>query len=93
MKKYVLLLLALLTNLMTFAVPACPDSLLIIQPNGDTLWTYLHGDEFYHWRSTIDGYVIMPDTNNYFRYAIVDADSLRPSNIIAPTGQRNALPA
>ena len=92
MKKYVLLLLALLTNLMTFAVPACPDSLLIIQPNGDTLWTYLHGDEFYHWRSTIDGYVIMPDTNNYFRYAIVDADSLRPSNIIAHnTENRNVL--
>ena len=47
MKKYAILLLVLLVHLTAFAVPACPDSLCIVQPNGDTLWTYLHGDEFY----------------------------------------------
>ena len=57
MKKYAILLLVLLVRLTAFAVPACPDSLCIVQPNGDTLWTYLHGDEFYHWHTTIDGHV------------------------------------
>lgn len=83
MKKYVILLLVLLVNLTAHAVPASPDSLCIVQPNGDTLWTYLHGDEFYHWQSTIDGHVIIRDLDNYFRYAIVEGDSLLPSEMTA----------
>ena len=83
MKKYTILLLVLLIHLVTVADPACPDSLCIIQPNGDTLWTYLHGDEFYHWRSTIDGHVIMRNSNNYFCYAVVNGDSLHPSEMVA----------
>ena len=83
MKKYAIIFFSLLQNIIGFAVPAIPDSLWVVQPSGDTLWTYLHGDEFYHWRSTIDGHVIMRDSNNYFRYAIVNIDSLRPSDVIA----------
>lgn len=83
MKKYAILLLVSLVHLVALADPACPDSLCIVQPNGDTLWTYLHGDEFYHWRTTIDGHVIISDVNNYLRYAIVEGDSLRPSEMIA----------
>ena len=83
MKKYAILLLVSLVHFVALADPACPDSLYIVQPNGDTLWTYLHGDEFYHWRSTIDGHVIICDANNYFHYAIVEDDSLRPSKMIA----------
>ena len=84
MKKIITLITALFTNAIAFSVPAIPDSLFVIQPNGDTLWTHLHGDEFYHWRSTIDGHVIMQDINSYFRYAELEGDSLlKPSNIIA----------
>ncbi len=83
MKKFVFIFVACFINLATFADPACTDSLYVIQPNGDTLWTYLCGDEFYHWRSTIDGHVIMRDSNNYYRYAIVEADSLQISAITA----------
>lgn len=83
MKKYLLIFVALCINVATFADPAYPDSIRVIQPDGDTLWTYLRGDEFYHWRSTIDGHVIMRDSNNCFRYAVIDADSLKASNQIA----------
>ena len=83
MKKYLLIFVALCINVATFADPAYPDSIRVIQPDGDTLWTYLRGDEFYHWRSTIDGHVIMRDLNNCFRYAVIDADSLKASNQIA----------
>ena len=83
MKKYIVAFVALFISIATFSDPARTDSLCVIQPNGDTLWTYLHGDEFYHWRSTIDGYVIVRDTDNYFYYAVVDADSIQASNIIA----------
>lgn len=58
MKKYAIIFFSLLQNIIGFAVPAIPDSLWVVQPSGDTLWTYLHGDEFYHWRSTIDGQIL-----------------------------------
>ena len=57
MKKYAILLLVSLVHFVALADPACPDSLYIVQPNGDTLWTYLHGDEFYHWRYADGGCV------------------------------------
>ena len=58
MKKFVFIFVACFISLATFADSACSDSLCVIQPNGDTLWTYLHGNEFYHWRSTIDGQIL-----------------------------------
>lgn len=93
MKKYLLAFWLIVTNLFVLqADPACQDSICIVQPNGDTLWTYLHGDEFYHWRSTIDGHVIMRDSNNYFRYAAIVEDSvLRPSTIIAHNAEERNL--
>lgn len=93
MKKYLLAFWLIVTNLVVLqAEPACQDSICIVQPNGDTLWTYLHGDEFYHWRSTIDGHVIMRDSNNYFRYAAIVEDSvLRPSTIIAHNAEERNL--
>ena len=93
MKKYLLAFWLIVTNLVVLqADPACQDSICIVQPNGDTLWTYLHGDEFYHWRSTIDGHVIMRDSNNYFRYAAIAEDSvLRPSTIIAHNAEERNL--
>ena len=93
MKKYLLAFGLIVTNLVVLrADPACQDSICIVQPNGDTLWTYLHGDEFYHWRSTIDGHVIVRDSNNYFRYAAIAEDSvLRPSTIIAHNAEERNL--
>lgn len=70
MKNYIFIIVALIISLAALADSACPDSLYVTQPNGDTLWTYLHGNEYYHWRTTIDGHVIMRDTNNYYRYVL-----------------------
>ena len=93
MKRYLLAFWLIVTNLVVLqADPACQDSICIVQPNGDTLWTYLHGDEFYHWRSTIDGHVIMRDSSNYFRYATIAEDSvLRPSTVIAHNAEERHL--
>lgn len=85
MKKYLFVLWLVITNLLILkADPLYLDSICIVQPNGDTLWSRLQGDEFYHWRSTIDGHVIMRDSINYFRYAQIVGDTiLQPCAIIA----------
>lgn len=43
MKKFVFIFVACFISLAAFADSACSDSLCVIQPNGDTLWTYLRG--------------------------------------------------
>ncbi len=85
MKKCLFVLLLVVTNLLILkADPLHLDSICIIQPSGDTLWSRLQGDEFYHWRSTVDGHVIMRDSNHCFYYAQIVSDTiLQPSAIIA----------
>ena len=57
MKKILFLMLGLVCSLSMLAMPACPDSIQVTQPDGTKWWTRVHGDEFYSWRSTTDGNV------------------------------------
>lgn len=81
-KNGIILFVLLLSSVNLFAVPACPDSVQVKQSDGTMLWTRVHGDEFYHWRSTTDGNVILRDEQKCYRYAIVEGDSLVPSKIM-----------
>ncbi len=54
MKKVLHFLLFLCCPMFVMANPACPDSIQVTQPDGTKLWTMIHGDEFYNWRSTMD---------------------------------------
>ena len=40
-----------------------------VQPDGDTLQTYLRGDERQHWSMTLDGWQIKEDTRGRLCYA------------------------
>ena len=55
MKNIFFLMLGLVCSLSMLAMPACPDSVQVTQPDGAKLWTRVYGDEFYNWRSTTDG--------------------------------------
>lgn len=81
-KNVIVLFVLLLCSVYLFAVPACPDSIQVTQSDGTKLWTCVHGDEYYNWRSTTDGKVILRDEQKYYRYAVVEGDSLVPSKIM-----------
>jgi M6 family metalloprotease-like protein len=51
------------------AITANPTPVKYKQPDG--LWVTLHlnGDEFIHWATTTDGYMVLPDKNGYYEYA------------------------
>lgn len=51
------------------AVPACPQPAVVTQPDGTTLTIRLHGDEFYSYTTTEDGYVIARNSEGYYCYA------------------------
>lgn len=76
MKKFFLLIAAAAT-IVTIAsaqtpraakVPAYPGMIERIQPNGDTIRTYLRGDERNHWLMTEDGWQIGENDKGWLVY-------------------------
>ena len=50
-------------------VPAYRGVIERVQPNGDTIQTYLRGDEHYHWMMTLDGWEILQNKKGWYVYA------------------------
>lgn len=50
-------------------VPAYRGLIERVQPNGDTLRTYLRGDERMHWMMTEDGWQIIDTKSGWYKYA------------------------
>ena len=85
MKKNLFLLFVLM-GLLCFtarAIPADPTPVKITQPDGSTLTVALHGDEFFHFTTTADGYTVLKNKAGYYTYARLDGDHLVASDRIA----------
>ena len=91
MMRRVLFFLLGLSCLMAKAVPADPTPIQVTQPDGTKLTVVLHGDEFIHYNTTVDGYTIVKNGAGFYTYATVDGGHLVPSNLIArDAAQRTA---
>ena len=69
------------------AVPAIPFQITLVQPNGDQFKSYLRGDEWFNWRETIDGSVVIQNRDTgYFEFAVITKqatkEQLMPSGIV-----------
>ena len=63
-------------------VPASPFPIKVSQPNGDTIMIRVMGDEWKHFHTTTDGYVIVKNSNllnSRVIFAIVDSGILSQS--------------
>ena len=56
------------------AVPAYPYPIKITQADGSELTIRLHGDEFFNYKTTTDGYALVHDATGFLTYARQDAD-------------------
>lgn len=54
------------------AVPADPTPFKVKQPDGNELTIQLHGDEFVHFYTTVDGYTVIKSVDGFYRYAVKD---------------------
>jgi len=75
-KILILFLIALMGQLAPLpasAVKAYPFPVTVAQPDGTTLTIVLHGDEFHHFRTSEDGYVLKENAGGYFTYATMNA--------------------
>lgn len=73
----------LLSAISMYAVSACPDVAKVAQPDGSTLTLALHGDEWFNFYTTTDGYSVVKDSDGYFKYALLENNTLVASSVQA----------
>ena len=83
MKKLTTLLAALCVCAQMSAVPAKPVKRTVQQSDGTTLTIMLHGDENFHFYTTLDGIPVVEDANGSFSYATVQNGLLAASRQLA----------
>jgi len=69
-----------ITNL--YAVRATPYPIEVTQSDGTTLTIRLQGNEFFHYKTTLDGYLLAPDKDGILTYASVDKNGVFTSSSI-----------
>ncbi len=75
------------------AVPAMRNVVSVAQSDGTTLQVRLHGDEYFHYVTTADGYLLQKNRTGVYEYGLVDvvSDTARLSGIVAHNvGRRTA---
>jgi M6 family metalloprotease-like protein len=71
-----------------FAIPANPNPVEIIQPDGTKITYYIKGDERVHWMQSPDGYTLLYNKDKFVVYAEKDMEgNLVPSNHVYSDGQ------
>ncbi len=71
------------------AVPAYPGKITVTQTDGSKLDIYLHGDEFFHYATTSEGYNIIQGEDKSFYYARLDGMRLVSSGIRVNSASRS----
>lgn len=79
MKKIISFLLLLSFTVAVFAAPANKSAVRFKQPDGTTLYIVLHGDEAFHYYSTLDGVPVIKDGDGYC-YAVLSNENLLVSS-------------
>ena len=76
-KKIISSFLTCLINLIilsAFAVPANPDPVEILLPDGTSVTYYIKGDERVHWLQSVDGYTLLFNKDKFLEYATLDVE-------------------
>lgn len=61
------------------AIPAYPYPIKITQPDGSEITIMIKGDEFFRYKTTLDGVLLVEDANGIHKYARLTADGRRVS--------------
>lgn len=71
--SYILLALTLSLSKL-YSVPACPDPIKFRQADGSEITIKIKGDEFFHYTTSEDDYVLVPDSSGILTYAEQDGN-------------------
>ena len=83
MKKFLLVAALLMMAATAWARPALSGAVKCVQPDGSTVMLVLHGDEYYHFSTTTDGYTVLQNENGAWEYARLDNNRLISTGVQA----------
>lgn len=83
MKKIILSLLFMLVTAGAWAVKAYPLPVEVVQSDGTTLTVVLHGDEHFHYYTTLDGVLLVEKQGSYYVAITGEGTNLKASAILA----------
>ena len=72
MRSFCIIFLLLLSFQTAMAVRAYPYPIQVRQPDGSTMTILLHGDEFFHYATTVDGRHVRKGPDGFFRTSGAD---------------------
>ena len=83
MKRLLLSVLVMLSVYIAGAAPAYPFPITVTQPDGTQLTIRLHGDEHFHWTTTMDGVLLVNTNNGYYIADIDNNGELKATSLLA----------
>ena len=84
MRRLLLLLtIVVAAAVKTWAVPANTEPYVATNPDGTTVTVVLHGDEFYSYHTTVDGYTVMRNHDGAWVYAKLEGSRIAPTTVVA----------
>jgi len=93
MKRLSILMMTMLLGIASsMAVPAHKKPIQVAQPDGTTVTIKLHGDEWLHFNTTVDGYSVVKNQQGYYVYAEKKNGELKATQMVAhDTDHRSAI--
>lgn len=82
-KKTLLLMLTILMSINAWGAKAFPGPYTFTQPDGTKLSVTLHGDEYFHYYTTLDGVILVREGDTFFIAEISDDGDIRATNVLA----------
>ena len=79
------LIVFLIPSVSLNAVPATPFPVNISQPDGTVLTIRIHGDEYFNYKTTVDGYPLIQDSKGILNYAQLNANGILVSTSVKAT--------
>ena len=82
-KRIYLLGLLLVLSVSSFAMPAYPFPIKVKQPDGSELTIRIYGDEWFHYTTTDDGYLLQQQPNGVYEYAKFENNIIKSTGVMA----------
>ena len=74
-KLTLLSIIFLLICFSSFSVPSLNTPISYTQPDGKEIKIYLIGDEYYNYKTSLDGYILTTDSDNYLCYGYLNENA------------------
>ncbi|MDD4968730.1 MAG: M6 family metalloprotease domain-containing protein [Paludibacter sp.] len=90
---FTILIVVLFITTNIYAIKATPYPIVITQPDGSKITIRLHGDEFFKYKTTVDGYTLVENNEGILTYGQLDSNLIiKSTNVKAnDIGKRSTI--